>query len=363
MVRVKKKVRVGVIGAGFARKAHVPGFLAWPNVEVVAICSGHRANAEATAQEYGIPHVVSGYEEMVRMEEVDLIDVVTPPYLHYPMVMAALEAGKHVLCEKPMALNAGESREMYRRAEDAGIVHLINHELRFNPTQMRMKELIDEGFIGRLRHVILTTITSFQSDASSPWTWWSQREKGGGRLGAGGSHHIDQLRWWFGEIDGVCSRGRTFVDKRPLPNSSETRVVDSDDFASLLIHFANGAEGIVCLSSVASHIRGNRVEAYGDQGSLLLDAEGMLWGAREGEKEFRNLSLPDPMASVDSVAANVWTRSFAHLAKHIVDAIASGGTVQRGATFYDGLRCQQVLDATRQSWDEGQWVDIGGEPA
>jgi predicted dehydrogenase len=220
---------------------------------------------------------------------------------------------------------------------------------------MRMKELIDDGFIGHLRHVTLTTVASFQKDSlSSPWNWWSQRDKGGGRLGADGSHQIDQLRWWFGEIEGVFSRGRTFVKERKLPDSSEMRPVETDDFTSLIIHFTSGAEGLLCLSSVASHARGNRVEAYGD-------AEGKLWGARKGEEDFKDLSVSDPLASVEGVFKNVWTRSFAHQARYLVDVIRVGGTVERGATFYDGMRCQEVMDAAKRAWEQQMWVEIGRE--
>jgi len=357
---VKDKVRVGIIGAGFGRKAHIPGFKVWPDAEVVAICDIARGLAESVAQELGIPRVFTNYNDMLKMEELDLVTVATPPFLHHPMVMAAVQAGKHVLCEKPMALDAGEALEMYSAAEKEGVVHLVDHELRFNPTRRRMKDLIADGYIGRLRHVLLTTFTSFQATADgAPWTWWSQREKGGGRLGADGSHQIDQLRWWFGEIDGVSSRGHTFVTERKPPGSSEVRRVDSDDFTSLLVHFASGAEGVICLSSVVRHARGNRVEVYGDEGSLAVDADNRLWGARVGDQDFEDLSVPDPLTSMEGIAPNVWTRSFAHLARHLIDTIQSGGEVQQGATFLDGLRCQVVLDAAKQSWDEGRWVETG----
>jgi predicted dehydrogenase len=135
--------------------------------------------------------------------------------------------------------------------------------------------------------------------------------------------------------------------------------VDSDDFTSLLVHFVDGAEGVICLSSVARHARGNRVEVYGNEGSLALDADNRLWGARVGEKDFEEFTVPDPLVSMDTIAPNVWTRSFAHLARHMIDTIRSGGQVRQGATFLDGLRCQAVLDAAKQSWDEERWVEIG----
>lgn len=357
----KNKVLVGVIGAGFGQIGHMPGFKECSDAELVAVCDKVPELAESAARKFDVPHVFTDYHEMLQMEQLDLVSVATPPFLHHSMVMAAVKAGKSVLCEKPMALNTAEALEMYQEAEKAAVVHLVDHELRFNPTRVRMKELIDDGFIGRLRHVNLTTVTSFQTDPfSSPWNWWSQRDKGGGRLGADGSHQIDQLRWWFGEIEGVFSRGRTFVTERKLPDSSEMRPVETDDFASLLIRFASGAEGVICISSVASHVRGNRVEAFGDEGSLILDAEGRLWGARKGETDFKDLSVVDPLASPEGVFKNVWTRSFAHQARYMVDVIRTGGVVERGATFYDGVRCQEVMDAAKESWEQGKWLELPG---
>jgi len=350
------KVLVGVIGSGFARTSHLPGFRACAGAEVLAICSGTRSNAEAAAQQYCIPHVVSDYEEMMLIEELDLIDVVTPPYLHHPMVMAALEAGKHVLCEKPMAMNSREAEAMYEKAEDAGVVHLIDHELRFNPTRKRMKDLIDDGYIGRLRNVALATISNSGRDAySRRWSWWYQQEKGGGMMGANGSHQIDQLRWWFGDIDSVCGRVLTFVKDRAMPASCEMRPVTTDDFNSFLMRFTNGAEGMVFLTSVACHTRGSRIEAFGDEGSLILEGD-KLRGAQKGQDEFEDLSVPDPAESLDGILPNIWSRSFVHLAQHMIDAIRLGKKVDEGATFYDGMRCQQVMDAVRASCEQGRWA-------
>jgi predicted dehydrogenase len=151
------------------------------------------------------------------------------------------------------------------------------------------------------------------------------------------------------------------VKERKLPDSPEMRSVETDDFVSLLMHFANGAEGVLSLSSVACHMRGNRVEAYGDMGSLILDEEGRLWGARKREAEFKDLSVPDPLGSVEGVSRNIWTRSFAHLATYLVKVIRTGGVVERGATFHDGVRCQQVMDAARESWDQERWIKVGPE--
>jgi predicted dehydrogenase len=355
----RNKIGVGVIGAGFGKSAQIPGFKQCPDAEVIAICSGHLEKAEATAREFGIPRVFTDYREMVQLAELDLVSVVTPPYLHYPMVMATLEAKKHVLCEKPMAMNVEEATEMYIKAEERGVIHCVDHELRFNPTRIRIKELIGNGYLGRLRHVTVTVSLPFNADPRGrPWGWWSQKNKGGGVLGATGSHYIDLLRWWFGEIRAVYGQLSTFVQERRLADSEEMRPVETDDACAFLLEFATGAQGTIVLSSVAYHPQGSQVEAFGDEGTLILDSQESLWGAKRGESQLTELTVPDPVASLEGVAKNVWAMSFVHLARYLVEAIKVGTGIPKAATFCDGMQCQQVMDAVRRSWQEQRWIEV-----
>src|SRR3712207_6113047 len=137
-------IRVGIIGSGFGQSAMIPGFRLTPGAEVVALTSGRRERAEAAAREHNIPHAFDDYREMLDKVELDLVAVVTPVYLHYPMTMDALDRGIHVLCEKPMAMDLAQAKAMYAKAQDQGVVHMIDHELRFNPTRRRLQELLAE---------------------------------------------------------------------------------------------------------------------------------------------------------------------------------------------------------------------------
>lgn len=360
----RDRIRIGIIGTGFGRQAQIPGFRAAEGAEVVAVAAGHRENAERVAREFGIARVCDSYEELVRLDELDLVSVAAPPYLHRPMALAALDAGKHVLCEKPMALTLDEAREMTQRAEAAGVLNLIDYELRFNPNRRRMKQLIDDGYLGRFYHVTATVTSGFRASAERPWNWWSQRAAGGGLLGAIGSHMIDMFLWLFGDIYAVSGQLRTFVSERRDPGTGEMRPVDSDDFASILFQFSpepspSSGTGTLTLSAVAGPGGENHMIAVGESGTLILDARSQLWGARRGAGQLEDLSVPDPAVELPEIADNIWARSFVHLAQEVVRALREGRThVPGAASFRDGMRVQAVMDAIHESSDIACWIRV-----
>src|SRR5258706_14972598 len=146
-----KIIRIGIIGAGFARSTQIPGFKACAGARIVAIASAHREHAEEVAREFGIDNVENDWRALVARDDVDLVSIVTPVVTHCEMTLAALDQGKAVLCEKPMALNAVEAKRMTERALSAGVLALIDHELRFLPGRVKMRELIQCGEIGQVR--------------------------------------------------------------------------------------------------------------------------------------------------------------------------------------------------------------------
>ena len=354
------KIGIGVIGTGFAKSVQIPAFKLCPDAEIVAVCSSRAEKAEATAREFGIPHAFSDYSDLLRLPNLDLVSIATPPHLHHAMSIAAAEAGKHILCEKPMAMNIGEATEMYQRAEKRGILHYIDFELRFNPTRRKLKELIEGGFLGRLRRVTATVSASFNvTPESRPWNWWSQKSTGGGILGANGSHYIDLLRWYFGEIRAVSGQLATLVPMRKLAGSEELRPVETDDLCVFLCEFENGGQGTVVLSTVDHHAQGHRLEAFGDEGSIVLDGQGRLWGAKKGQAQLTEMTEPDPAAALDGITRNMFPMSFVHFARALVEGVKRGTPVAGAATFFDGMKSQQVMDAVSRSWIERRWVVVG----
>jgi predicted dehydrogenase len=353
---MSKKLRVGIIGTGFGKRVHYPAFAAHPRVEVVALSSGQPGKARAMADSFGVPYAFDQYEGLVQAD-LDLVTVTAPPALHRPMVLAALLAGRHVLCEKPMALSVPEAEEMLGAAQQAGRVHVIDHEVRFNPNRRKMKALIAEGFIGQPRHALLTQVSSARADPTRRYTWWHDRTRGGGLLGAYGSHQIDLLRYLLGEVAGLSpSAGgpaatgmlSTFITHRQEPGGGP-RPVTADDFATFSLRFACGAIGVVLLSVVATHQRGPRLEIWGDEGSLFLEADERLFGGRRGA-EVVELTEPETLALPKGMDYDpVWGKAFVRLVDHLAQAILDGSDVAPAATFHDGLAVQRTLCAIEQA--------------
>jgi predicted dehydrogenase len=360
-----EKIGIGLIGTGFARSAQAPAFQLCDGAELVAVCSGQHENAVKVASEFKIPNACESYEQLLALEEVSLVVVSAPPYLHHPISIAALNAGKHVICEKPMAMNAAEAREMTElAATKPGQLSIIDHELRFNPTWRRMKELVDGGFLGDLHHISVTIASGFRHSAQRPWNWWSQKSAGGGLLGALGSHAIDAVRWMFGEIEAVSSTVATLVPERKDPKTGEMKPNETDDYCSFLVRLASQegrtSHGIVLLSSLFASGGKNQITAVGSNGTLVLDGEEMLLGAIGYNHPFEEMSLADRAREISVIPDNIWARSFYHLARETVQALREDRTeIAHAATFADGLRCQEVVDAILRSQAEQRWIKIG----
>lgn len=349
-------IRVGVIGTGFGAEVQIPGFQAWPETQVVAVCSGRMERAQDTAQRFGIPHAFDDYHQMLKLRDLDLISVVAPPYLHHPMTVAALEAGKHVLCEKPMAMNIKEARQMLLAAETRGLTHMIDHEFRFTPARALMKELIDDGYLGELFNVQITMFYGSRGDIAGrrPWGWLSQREQGGGFLGAVGSHYIDALRWWFGEVTAVCGDLKTFVRERKAADSDKMLPVDTEDAYAFLLRFQGGAMGAVNISTVARFGQGARVEAYGSEGTLVLQGDDTLLGGKKGGGRLEEIPIPERLTT------GVTTDSLLLPFTRLVEVMARGIREKAAASpsFRDGCKVQEVMDALMMSSQGAGWVNL-----
>lgn len=352
--------RIGIIGASFARDAYLPAIALIEGVEAVAIASGRIASAREAAEAFGIPAAHDDWREMLDAHRPDLVCVATPTDMHAPMVLAAIEAGAHVLCEKPTAMDAGEARAMLEAARGAGRLHMLDHELRFDATRQRAAEMIHAGELGEIRHANVANIgPSWNDPASRPkGDWWSDAARGGGRLGANGSHQVDLLRWWLGEPAAVMGQALTMVPDRRDKATGEPWTATADDLAHLTLEMGSGALAQVFMSGVAANGIGNHTAVYGSRGTIALsNGDEVLRFARAGQG-FEEVPVDDPLKDVDGLEAGIWNRSVYPALRELTDAIAEGRELARGATFVDGLRNQMVLDAVRESTRSRRWVDL-----
>ena len=358
-----KIIRIGIIGAGFARTTQIPGLKNCKDARIVAIASAHRERAEEVSREFAIDHVEADWRALVARDDIDLVSIVTPVVTHCEITLATLDAGKAVLCEKPMAMNAGEARRMTDRAREAGVLALIDHELRFLPGRIKMRELLHRGDIGKVRHAKLTFRSDSRADVERPWNWWADKAQGGGALGAIGSHVVDGWRWLLGaEVSEVCGNLATHIRERK-DEAGTPRKVTTDDEANLLLRFGEsdlteGATGNVSLSMVESGKPEHRLEIFGSRGALMIEEGGELWQSRVGDGAWKRVET-DPGELGSGMQDNDWARGFTAFSSKIVEALRAGrATVEGAATFEDGYRTQLVLDAARRSSESGCWAKI-----
>jgi len=342
-------LRVGVIGTGFARRVQIPGLKLVPGVTVTAIASGHKENAAAAARELGIPHVLDDGEALARCDAVDLVLVSSTPDCHARHAIAALEAGKHVLCEKPTALNAAEAALMLAAAQRRpDRLSWIDHELRYEPNRRKARDLIAAGAIGDVRHLELVLRPYLRGDGrpqalAAPWNWWFDAARGGGILGAVGSHYVDLCRYWTAsEVREVAGGVATLVKQR-RDERGVARPVTADDHASFTLRMATGAVASITLTTIAHHGPGHFAQVTGTEGSLVLTGETKLEIGKPGG------SLEDATARDDLwekvTPNNMWARSFVRLFRDLVRVLDGAPPEVPATTFADGLAVQRVLDA------------------
>ena len=359
-------VRIGVIGVGFGARVHIPAYQA-EGLDVVAVSAAHEERAKDAAERFGIPNAFSDYREMLRMDGLDAVTVVGPRPLHYEMTRDVLAAGKHVICEKPFTTRLDHARELWKTAEAAGVTAMIGHEFRFSPARARVKELIDEGYIGPLHMVTVNlAVGSHRSVEPKPWSDKADdAESGGGLLWGQGSHYVDGLRHWFGEVAWVSGRVFTHASERTVEGSDETVQATADDAFQLTMGFASGGWASMNASNVAPFGHGATIEIYGRDGTLITpqptpDSQNppphaKLFGARVGDAQVEELPIPERLDPYDDEGHDGFM-PMRLLAKEFVRGVREG--VSPAPNFHDAYRCQQVLHAVRESSATGRIVTI-----
>lgn len=360
---MKDIVGIGIVGTGFARSVQIPAFLSIENARIVSVASGSIENARATAAEFGVGHYTNDWHETIRHADVDLVCITTPPYLHHEMALFALEHEKHILCEKPMAMNAAEAIEMAAAANSVNVLALIDHELRFQHGRQMAFAMLRFGEIGKVRHAKWHFQAPHRGDPARSWNWWSDKEQGGGALGAINSHIIDSFHWLLGtSISSVFCQLHTVIKER-RDQSGTLRQVTSDDEANMLLRFADSeltddATGLVSVSMTEGPKYHNRVDIFGTDGVMSISHRGELFVSKAGESDFNEIDV-DLGESIQGVPDTGFARGFMAFAPKIVDAVSKGENfIENAATFEDGVQVQRVLDAARESDATKRVVEI-----
>lgn len=355
-------LRVGFIGSGWPDRVQIATFRAGGLVPH-AIASASKGNAQRVATAHNLPHAFTQWQELVADETVDIVSICTPPHLHREIAEAALAAGEHVICEKPTALNVDEAEAMLAAAQAApGRLAIIDHELRFHPQRLQMRQLIKEGYVGSVVQARFDRLGSERLKADVPWNWWSDAERGGGMLGALGSHLIDLARWMIGRIESMTAQLQIGHIYRAERESGQVHQVTADDHADLLLRFANGAMGAITVSGITPGGYGMSILVVGTNGALKLDNQDQLLGMQgnypDGAWEpIRAIQQPATLAELPNQGP--FTVGSYYLAQTLAMSLPMGETLlDDAASFYDGLVVQRAMDAARRAHANRTWETL-----
>ena len=358
-------VGVVVVGTGFGCLTHVPALRA-AGFDVLGLVGRDRTRTEERARRFAIPHGLTSLEEALALPGVSAVTIATPPHTHAPLTLEALAAGKHVLCEKPLARDATEAATMLAAAEAAGLVHLVGAEFRFATGQRLAARAIADGAIGepRLATFLLHIPLLADPDADVP-SWWSDAAQGGGWLGAHATHLIDQVRSTLGEFDSV-SAGLVRVSDR---NTVSDRTTGSDrtwtveDAYTLHFRLRSGVDGIMQSSAASWGPMLIHTRIAGTGGTLSIAGDTVRVADRHGDRE---LEVPPDLATVAPVGPPSDLLVTAYDLLHSTGIDLAPYTALAGAfrrrilglpvddepplpTFADGMAAMAVLDAARRS--------------
>ncbi|MCH1627142.1 Gfo/Idh/MocA family protein [Ferdinandcohnia quinoae] len=351
------KCKVGIIGTGFGAKVHAPMFNFHEGFEVVAISSVARGNVEEVKQISGVENVYTNWRLMLEQEQLDLLVVASAVHLHKEMVVAAFEKGIHVLCEKPMALDIDESFDMMIAKNNAGKFGLINHEFRFVPARLKVKEVMDSRNLGEILHIRYEcSFANYSSLQSKSRGWLGQTETGGGMLGAIGSHMIDTLHWWtdsrFAEVfANLPIHVPTYKDK-----NGNIEQYTSDDAFQVIGTLDNGATITMELVTAANQTKDTyRLEIYGSNGTLVMLNDNQVYYSSENSPLVEIELLSDLTAPSDmpAIAARYYN-GFQRMLDALHHTLSTGTKHPNLSDFEDGLDTQKVLDTIRLSAKEGR---------
>jgi len=349
-------IGVGLLGYAFMGEAHSRALLALQHLDVplrpelVSISGRDRAKVETARARWGWSEAVTDWREQVADERIALFDNGGPNAVHAEPTIAAAKAGKHVLCEKPLALDAAEAQRMWAEAESAGVVHMTGFNYRFVPAVRLAREILESGQLGDVVHFRARYLQSWGWEADESVWRFDRAQAGTGAIGDLGAHIIDIARYLVGEIDAVSAVVTTFVPGRRV-----------DDHFAATVEFENGVVGTLEASRLArGRINQNTFELNGSKGSLSFDVERLNELQIADTRSFRRVLVTEPEHPYMRFwwpPGHIvgWGDTFTHELAHVLEAIAGEhGVAPHGATFEDGYCCAEVCDAIVRSADSGR---------
>lgn len=371
-----KKLNIAIIGSKFMGRSHsnaylkVHHFFDMPVEPVMKVaCGRNEAELRAFADQFGWEEIATDWREVAARPDIDVIDICTSNATHMPIAIEAAKHGKHVICEKPLAMDAAEARQMLSAAQAADVRHMVAFNYRRVPAIQLAKQMINEGKIGRVFHFNAVYYQDWIVDPEFSIVWrHDSKVAGSGAHGDMNAHTVDLARFLVGEITDVTGAQEIFIKERPLADGTGTGQVTADDATYFIARFDQGALGNFMATRFANGRKNFlRIELFGSKGSLVWNLERMneleYYSTADEQKEqgFRNILVTEnvhPYVSAWWPPGHIigWEHTFIHEVRDLLVAIANHEDVT--PNFYDGLRNQLVLDKVVESSQNGQWLSV-----
>jgi predicted dehydrogenase len=353
----ERPLRLGIVGAnptmGWAPRTHLPAIVGLPEIELTAVCTTKEESARESAEKFDARKAYSNYKDLVADPDVEIVDVcVRVPY-HYDIVMAALEAGKNVYCEWPLAATVKQAEDIVNLAEKKGVRTMVGLQSRGSPSLLHLHKLIADGWIGKVVSVNMTHLGSGLLSVRGPdATWRGDKTNGANTMTIAGGHSIDAVQWVVEPFTEVAALVDTLAPEWPMQDGGVFKAT-APDHVAFTARLANGGIANVQVASLPHHASGFRMEVYGSEGTLVAtggQAQTMgvdLKGGQAGDKELKNIDVPANLRRVPSSVPDGTPVNFGQMLSRFAEGIRENKPTT--PTFADALRNHRLLDAIERS--------------
>jgi predicted dehydrogenase len=377
-----KKLGIAMIGYGGIGRVHVMGYRNIPfhyglpadTINILGVATTRPETAEKAAREIGCEVWTTDYHELLARDDVDLVDCTVPNHRHEEIVLAAAEAGKHIYCEKPLAKNVAEGQRMVEAVDKAGVKTQMTFNFRFFPAITRAKQLVEDGFLGRVFSFRGRYYRASYISYDKPLSWRLRKEiAGSGALFDIGSHVLDLIYYLLGDFGSVQATLDTLIKERPVaPGATEKGPVDVDDIALMHLRMAapHDTLGLVEISRMGTGTTNDlQIEIFGDKGALRFNSADPSWlevydvrdggqplGGMRGFRKLETVQRHEGQRSPDWSMPPGFVRTHAECQHQFIKAISDD--LLPSPTLADGLRVQEAMEAAIRSSEEGRWVAV-----
>lgn len=353
----ERPLRLGIVGAnptlGWAPRTHLPAIVGLPEIELTAVCTTKEQSARESAEKFDAQKAYSNYKDLVADPDIELVDVcVRVPY-HYDIVMAALEAGKHVYCEWPLAATVKQAEDIVNLAEKKGVKTMVGLQSRGSPSLLHMHNLIASGWIGKVMAVNMTHLGGgLLAPRGADGTWRGDKANGANTMTIAGGHSIDAIQWVVEPFAEVAAIVDTLAPEWPMQGGGTFKAT-APDHVAFTARLANGGIANVQVAALPHHASGYRMEVYGTEGTLVATGSQVqtlpikLQGGQASDKELRDIEIPSELRWVPSSVPDGTPVHFGQMLRRFAESIRQDAIVT--PTFEDALRNHCLLDALERS--------------